>query len=738
MPRRAPGGSIGRNALLSPGVVGLGEHNVRAAEGSWPRPTSEAASPAAPWTRPSDWIALPSIANTEQKWAGVVAIYPGTGTRVAFSCAGNYTVDWGDGTAAQNISSGQLASRLFDYGSVSAGTLTSEGFKQLLITVTMQGAANLTSINFRPSTGSYIVNNGPWTDILISAPNLTALTLGSSGAPQFSLLQRFVLLSSALTTYSQMFRGGFTALQSVEINTTGTVTSAADMFAGCSALTKAPVLPSVATITDFSNMFSGCRGLIEVPFYNTAAATTVYSMFQNCSALLEVPGFNFSSIASGGNGLNDMFNGCSSLRRVGPLRVGGVTTAQRMFQQCYALDSIPAFNTASVTNFTAAFANCISLREAPALNTAAATNMASMFGGCPALRRAPAYSTSLVTTFFNMFEGCASLESVPLYNMSAALNVSSMFAGCRSLRSVPAFNLSSATNVSSMFNNCQSLLDAPEFTITAATSSAASMFSGCSALRSLDLVGAATSGAIASNTSALRRIGNIDQSAVTAASTSWPANSTMLISSDMSGMRYSISYGSTSLSSANMNTVMDNLGIAINTSQQFTLPSGTTYPSAEIYSTTATTTSGSTSITVTSATGIAVGQEVGGTGISTAVAVTFQDTGDTVTRTAHGLSNDTRVSFATIVSTTGIAVYTPYYVVNATTDTFQVSLTQGGGALALTTNGSGTMLYGTTVTNVSGTTITLSAPASATGSVTATFSPIKRSIARLKGWTVVN
>lgn len=72
--------------------------------------------------------------------------------------------------------------------------------------------------------------------------------------------------------------------------------------------------------------------------------------------------------------------------------------------------------------------------------------------------------------------------------------------------------------------------------------------------------------------------------------------------------------------------------------------------------------------------------------------VTFQDTGDTVTLNSHGISAGTAISFTSITSTTGISANTLYYVVNPTTNTFQVATSIGGSALALTTNGSGTMV----------------------------------------------
>ena len=72
--------------------------------------------------------------------------------------------------------------------------------------------------------------------------------------------------------------------------------------------------------------------------------------------------------------------------------------------------------------------------------------------------------------------------------------------------------------------------------------------------------------------------------------------------------------------------------------------------------------------------------------------VTFTDAGDLVTRTAHGYTNGMQVQFFNIASTTGIVNSQFYFVINATANTFQVAATTGGAALALTTDGTGTLL----------------------------------------------
>ena len=78
-------------------------------------------------------------------------------------------------------------------------------------------------------------------------------------------------------------------------------------------------------------------------------------------------------------------------------------------------------------------------------------------------------------------------------------------------------------------------------------------------------------------------------------------------------------------------------------------------------------------------------------GIADAVACTFQDTGDTVTLSAHGWLDGQQVAFSSIASTTGISTYATYYVVNATTNTFQLATGIGGSAITLTTDGSGSV-----------------------------------------------
>ena len=78
--------------------------------------------------------------------------------------------------------------------------------------------------------------------------------------------------------------------------------------------------------------------------------------------------------------------------------------------------------------------------------------------------------------------------------------------------------------------------------------------------------------------------------------------------------------------------------------------------------------------------------------VGTEAPVTFTDVDDLVTRANHGYSNGMRVQFFNITTTTGISNGQFYFVINATTNTFQVAATLGGAALALTNDGTGQLL----------------------------------------------
>lgn len=126
-----------------------------------------------------------------------------------------------------------------------------------------------------------------------------------------------------------------------------------------------------------------------------------------------------------------------------------------------------------------------------------------------------------------------------------------------------------------------------------------------------------------------------------------------------------------------------------------------------------------------------------GTGSTTARAISFTSASSTVALFDHRLLAGDEVSFATVVTTTGVITNTIYFVVNPAANTFQVAETLGGPAITLTNNGTGSVRFKVTVANInSGVSITLSRPATSTAAASYSFRHLKTNTALLKGWAV--
>jgi len=464
------------------------------------------------WSRPSDWLAITAPEANEQKFVGLLAVHNDDSNYVALLAQGNYTVDWGDGSPLENYTTNTKASHKYTYSSISASTLTSRGYKQVIVTVTPQAGQNLTSINLQQTfTRTNLTTSGqiPWLDIAIAGPNLTSIVLTGSTSPTFRMgwLERVRIISSALTSYANLFAWCM-VLKHVEFTTSSTISNTSGMFYGCKAIETIPLF-NTSSVTTMSNMFEGCYLLKTIPLLNmqsvtiaqemfalcsnlnnlpnitTSSLTNAYQMFSGCSSLESVPLFNTSSVTTMGY----MFDGCKSLKNVPLFNTTLVTSMTRMFTNCSSLESVPLFNTQSVTTMSGMFQGCNSLKTVPLFNTQSVTSMSDMFFSCHSLKSVPLFSTQSVTDMSDMFNSCYSLESVPLFNTQSVTTMSGMFQDCVSLESVPLFNTQSVTSMTVMFYNCASIKEIPNFNLSSlAAGGVTSMITNTISLQSFTLL----------------------------------------------------------------------------------------------------------------------------------------------------------------------------------------------------------------------------------------------------------
>jgi len=214
------------------------------------------------YIRSNTYLPLPDISGTNNAFVGLYAVFPTNGY-VSFTVSGKFTVDWGDGTVT-NYAAGATASRTYTFTSLNT-QVTSQGYKQVIIKITAQSGANLTSINLNvknaSATGASAYTTG-WLDIAINASSLTSLTLaGSAPATYHRLLEQVNIYKSAITNFSYMFAYS-SVLESVPNCDISKGTSFTYMFYNCFNLKKIPAL-TFNNPGSLTYMFANCYQLAD-------------------------------------------------------------------------------------------------------------------------------------------------------------------------------------------------------------------------------------------------------------------------------------------------------------------------------------------------------------------------------------------------------------------------------------------------------------------------------------------
>ena len=694
------------------------------------------------WVRNPSWLPLPAVENTESKFVGLHAVWP-EANFLALSATGNYTVDWGDGVT-ENFNSGVIAYHIYDFADADLDNTNAPvtfTASTSVVNRTAHGYNNGNTISFDSITTTtgivarqiyYVINKTADTFQLSETEGGTALTLTNDGSgiilpykqaivtvtPQAGAtftninlnirhnqtrLQSYgsgwldVLISGPSLTSLQI--AGNTAvanvrhlnLQQAQLISTNNISSFVFVFNDCRQLESVPIWQvRTSGAVNMSSMFFSCVSLQTVPLFNTAVVTNMDSMFENCFNLQTVPLFNTTSATS----MLSMFNQCFSLKAVPLFNTSAVTTMNNMFNGCRTLQTVPLFNTAAVTNLQTAFAGCSSLKAVPLFNTAAVTTMNNTFSSCTSLQTVPLFNTAAVTNMAGTFQVMPNLLEIPAFNTANVTNMSAMFSGCNSLKKIPLLNTVSVTSMGSMFNNCFNLETVPALITSAVTIAGSfnSMFTNCSSLTRIEA-------------------------------------KEFKITFSISGCK---------LSDVRLKEIFTNLP-RVTTSQTLTVTNnygiGTITSKASL-----SLTEGSTTISMADTSGVVNGMFVTGTGtaINTNVSVTSDVTADTLTKTAHGLSNGDKIAFSALSTTTGVLTWTIYYVVNKTDNDFQIALTEGGSPIDLTgSNATMSMRYPSFVTDVvTNTSVEISTPLASTGTQTLTFRQLDSSEAQLKNWAV--
>lgn len=626
------------------------------------------------YTRPSNWRTMPTVSASEQKIVGLFYVKDLGDINTELVFSVNGAYTVDWGdSTSNNYAAGAKASHTYSYASIDNSYIVEPGVKQVIVTITPQAGQNLTTF---VTTDYY-----DGTTFYLNTNWLEfIISMPNSTSIQFGST---VYINSSIKSIK---------ILSIKDNTLLS-------FRGLTSVEQIDIPSTFIAPVNLENLFQGCYSLKVVPLFNTVNVNKIDFMFEQCRSIKSIPEYNFLKV----NSAVSAFSSCTSLESFNYTNLPELTSANNMFKYCISLKSIAACNTPKLNTMNTTFFHCESLREMPLWNTGLVTDMSNCWAYCYSMKKVAELDFSKVTIIQSFYDGlfrdCISLDKLPesLKYLPVGLTAPlGSFSGCNSVTYIPEFvNTSQWTQIHTpiynigIFTNLYSVNEFPALNLTNVTSGG--------------------------------YIGG---------------NNYNLLRSKLYNVKVSHTYANSRLDQIAINEVIENLGTP-SASQTLTI---STTPGAvrnATISRSCTTTAGSTTVSNANTTGITVGMQVTGTGITNSRIVTLTDEGDLVTLVGHGLPNGKRVSFNSITTTTGIAIYNLYYVVNATTDTFQLSLTQGGAPIALTNNGTGTIIYQTLVIAINpNVSVTVDVPASISGTSNLAYRNLNTQIAVMKRWAV--
>lgn len=447
-----------------------------------------------PWVRDAAWVSLPDNETGVQKVSILNAVFDTDSEYVAFTCAGNYTVDWGDGNV-QDFNSGVKAEHKYDYANVNLNSNKLE-YKQAVITITPQPGINLTSVSLCDyhsvlGASSIYKSTCNFLEVKVNSSMLTNFKLNyTTGGVSYyfmPLLESFILGEHSITRFDSLFKD-CTGLENLSFLHTNNVFTYASAFMNCFSLQVMPTLALNVT-TSLNNAFNYCRSLVKIQdiiLTNTSNSDLV-SAFNSCSSLRKI---NLTINTNSSFSLNSTFNGCSMLEECNiSINGGTVSDLSVTFNACYSLRSAPYFSTTGCNLFTSMFNTCINLIEVPSYNYAGASNLSNMFNGCVSLREVPNFNTTTsLTTLTNMFAGCLALvHGATFSNTANVTTISGIYNNCSNMAYVPSYSFPAIVGAANtVFGNCYSLISVPNINLGNPTSTT-SMFSNMFSLKRMQM-----------------------------------------------------------------------------------------------------------------------------------------------------------------------------------------------------------------------------------------------------------
>lgn len=494
------------------------------------------------YRRPIDWLPLPDISDTEEKFVGLCAVFENKPSIVSINMSCPVDIDWGDGTTSLECypGSGKMM-HTYDYNSLPDSSICSRGYKQAIVTIKPSADAGMGfSCLFLQYAASSLGGKKPvqyWLDIKISSPSLCYMSISDNTPEKLPLLEQFSIISdNQIGTLGNTFEYLY-GLKCIPLLVCNNVSNFSNAFYYCLNLVYANITKA-DNCSNFGQMFSCCSALKKVDgitfqnkngqgVYANMAFSSCYNLeyipeikFDNgsccelfmygCASLKALPP-NTEIINTYGK---NMFQGCTSLKTIDGLKITGGNYTY-MFEDCSALEEIHNLTLSAQSSLylenlffncynlksadikiinpedgalnlctNGMFNNCTSLKYVSDLDTSSCNRFDKMFYYCKSLEKAPQMDTSNGTIFTDMFNNCVSLKEVPQYDFEKAEWFDGVFSCCSSIREFGDINIPIATTIERAFTWCG--MSKLNLTTSTSLTNASGAFGGCFALEEVD------------------------------------------------------------------------------------------------------------------------------------------------------------------------------------------------------------------------------------------------------------
>lgn len=307
------------------------------------------------WTRPTEWLAIPSYTVNEEVIYLLNAVWDSAVNPCAFQINGTgagYTVDWGDGTVT-NYAFGAQAERNYVYSSLSGTPF--RGYRQALIKITPQAGAVINSVRLsnRCTGFGYTYHTGLLEIICNIETQNQVSPFTASSLVQHSNVENVFYKKHTSTNLEYLF-SGFSSLQKVNAFPTSHCTS-------------------------MTYMFSYCISLIEVPNFDFSNITNALGAFMGCIVLSEVKSSDFKKVTNAHQMFRDSY-----IRNLGNLQFRDATTFYLFNYPYGCLTNLPDFSLCNnITDDVSYTFYVAQLNVYPYINVASVPSLNNFFTAFP-------------------------------------------------------------------------------------------------------------------------------------------------------------------------------------------------------------------------------------------------------------------------------------------------------------------------------------------------------------------